>query len=218
LRKLESMRADMGSVNPVIAPQMSGLIEGSLKDLDTRLAEAKIAKARRFVRAERELKERVAKLHERLLDHAAGFPPHSRAHPDGGEDRPRAGGPSAAGNRRPTGNAPSGSVFGCPRCPAHGRAASKGCVTHTPSRFAPSPSITPSPSGRDDVVLVHLNHRWCRCACALLRAEIWAQDDVKKLHRVTVRTVPDALIEGPPWSSSRGWSSLAATTIAFTRN
>jgi hypothetical protein len=41
LRKLESMRADMGSVNPVIAPQMSGLIEGSLKDLDTRLAEAK---------------------------------------------------------------------------------------------------------------------------------------------------------------------------------
>jgi hypothetical protein len=46
---------------------MSGLIEGSLKDLDTRLAEAKIAKARRFVRAERELKDRVAKLHERLL-------------------------------------------------------------------------------------------------------------------------------------------------------
>ncbi|CEH49714.1 hypothetical protein XACLD7_14100001 [Xanthomonas citri pv. citri] len=34
LRKLESMRSDMGSVNPVIAPQMSGLIEGSLKDLD----------------------------------------------------------------------------------------------------------------------------------------------------------------------------------------
>ena len=36
LRKLDSMRADMGSVNPVIAPQMSGLIEGSLKDLDIR--------------------------------------------------------------------------------------------------------------------------------------------------------------------------------------
>ena len=31
----------------------------------------------------------------------------------------------------------------------------------------------------------------------LLRAEIWAQDDVKKLHRVTVRTVPDALVDGP---------------------
>jgi hypothetical protein len=67
------MRADMGSVNPVIAPQMSGLIEGSLRDLDTRLAEAKIAKARRFVRAERELKERVAKLHERLLSTQQDF-------------------------------------------------------------------------------------------------------------------------------------------------
>jgi vacuolar-type H+-ATPase subunit I/STV1 len=31
----------------------------------------------------------------------------------------------------------------------------------------------------------------------LLRAEIWAQDDVKKLHRVTVRTVPDAQVDGP---------------------
>lgn len=31
----------------------------------------------------------------------------------------------------------------------------------------------------------------------LLRAEVWAQDDVKKLHRVTVRSVPDALIDGP---------------------
>jgi hypothetical protein len=31
----------------------------------------------------------------------------------------------------------------------------------------------------------------------LLRAEVWAQDDVKKPHRVTVRSVPDVLIDGP---------------------
>jgi len=31
----------------------------------------------------------------------------------------------------------------------------------------------------------------------LLRAEVWAQDDVKKLHRVTVRAVPDSHIDGP---------------------
>ena len=29
LTKLEAMREDMGSVNPVIAPQMAGLIEGA---------------------------------------------------------------------------------------------------------------------------------------------------------------------------------------------
>jgi len=52
-------------------------------------------------------------------------------------------------------------------------------------------------SGRDDVVLVHLNHRLVQMCLRLLRAEVWAQDDVKKLHRVTVRTVSDALIDGP---------------------
>ena len=46
------MREDMGSVNPVIAPQMSGLIEGTNRELDTREAEARSAKAKRFVRAD----------------------------------------------------------------------------------------------------------------------------------------------------------------------
>jgi hypothetical protein len=31
----------------------------------------------------------------------------------------------------------------------------------------------------------------------LMRAEVWARDDVKKIHRVTVRTLPDGSIEGP---------------------
>jgi hypothetical protein len=51
--------------------------------------------------------------------------------------------------------------------------------------------------GRDDVVLVHLNHRLVQMCLRLLRAEVWARDDVKKLHRVTVRSVPDGSIEGP---------------------
>ncbi|MEX1760756.1 helicase, partial [Escherichia coli] len=50
--------------------------------------------------------------------------------------------------------------------------------------------------GRDDVVLVHLNHRLVQMCLRLLRAEVWARDDVKKLHRVTVRSVPDTLIDG----------------------
>jgi len=39
LVKLEAMREDMGSVNPVIAPQMAGLIEGTRRELDTKEAE-----------------------------------------------------------------------------------------------------------------------------------------------------------------------------------
>ncbi len=51
--------------------------------------------------------------------------------------------------------------------------------------------------GRDDVVLVHLNHRLVQMCLRLLRAEIWARDDVKKLHRVTVRSLPSAQLDGP---------------------
>jgi hypothetical protein len=51
--------------------------------------------------------------------------------------------------------------------------------------------------GRDDIVLVHLNHRLVQMCLRLLRAEVWAQDDVKKLHRVTVRNISDDYIEGP---------------------
>jgi len=58
LRKLDAMRADMGSVNPVIAPQLPDLIDGRRRDLDTRLAEARMEKSRRFVKAERDLRER----------------------------------------------------------------------------------------------------------------------------------------------------------------
>ncbi|MCA9108293.1 MAG: hypothetical protein KDA83_23015, partial [Planctomycetales bacterium] len=68
LRKLDAMRADMGSVNPVITPQLPDLLEGRRRDLDTRAAEARMEKSRRFVKAERDLRDRVAKLHDRLSE------------------------------------------------------------------------------------------------------------------------------------------------------
>jgi superfamily II DNA or RNA helicase len=197
LRKLESMRADMGSVNPVIAPQMSGLIEGSLKDLDTRLAEARIAKARRFVRAERELKERVAKLHERLLATQQDFhltPDHIQMAVKTGlalAGRPPLESVTLAG-------APEGSAFKMPSLSGSWLRCSEG-LEH-PFRKGFIRPITfdhAVAKGRDDVVLVHLNHRLVQMCLRLLRAEVWAQDDVKKLHRVTVRTLPDGRIEGP---------------------
>jgi superfamily II DNA or RNA helicase len=196
LRKLDSMRADMGSVNPVIAPQMSGLIEGSLKDLDIRLAEARIARVKNFVYAEREMKERVAKLHERLLttkqdlhltpDHIlmavktslalAGRPPLEPVELEG---------------------IPSGSVFRMPPLSGSWARCLEGLRHPHTQRTRPITFEHAIASGRDDVVLVHLNHRLVQMCLRLLRAEIWAQDDVKKLHRVTVRTVPNGYVDGP---------------------
>lgn len=196
LRKLDSMRADMGSVNPVIAPQMSGLIEGSLKDLDTRMAEARIARAKNFVRAERELKDRVAKLHERLLATKQDF----HLTPDHVLMAVKTG--LALAGRPPLepielADAPSGSIFRMPAlCGSWARCLEGLHHPHT-QKIRPITFDHAVASGRDDVVLVHLNHRLVQVCLRLLRAEIWAQDDVKKLHRVTVRTVPDALVDGP---------------------
>lgn len=196
LRKLESMRADMGSVNPVIAPQMSGLIEGSLKDLDTRLAEAKIAKARRFVLAERELKERVAKLHERLLATQQDF----HLSPDHILMAVKTG--LALAGRPPLepftlDGVPEGSVFKMPALSGSWARCMEGLRHPHTQHIRPITFDHVVASGRDDVVLVHLNHRLVQMCLRLLRAEIWAQDDVKKLHRVTVRAVPDGLVDGP---------------------
>jgi hypothetical protein len=51
--------------------------------------------------------------------------------------------------------------------------------------------------GRDDVVLAHLHHRLVQMSLRLLRAEVWAHEDRKKLERVAVRSIPRTLSEEP---------------------
>lgn len=175
---------------------MSGLIEGSLKDLDTRLADVKIAKARRFVRAERELKDRVAKLHERLLTTQQDFhltPEHILMTVKTG---------LVLAGRPPLepftlADAPVGTIFKMPALSGSWARCLEGLRHPHTLQIRPITFDHAVATGRDDVVLVHLNHRLVQMCLRLLRAEVWAQDDVKKLHRVTVRSVPGAFIEGP---------------------
>ena len=51
--------------------------------------------------------------------------------------------------------------------------------------------------GRDDVVLVHLNHRLVQMGLRLLRAEVWSREGRKRLHRITARIVPDTALQHP---------------------
>ena len=51
--------------------------------------------------------------------------------------------------------------------------------------------------GRDDVVLVHLNHRLVQMCLRLLRAEVWSDAGRKKMHRIEARVVPDAALPTP---------------------
>lgn len=196
LRKLDAMRADMGSVNPVIAPQLPDLLEGRRRDLDTRQAEARMEKSRRFVKAERDLRDRVAKLHERLNDtrrEQSLVPDHiERAVRTALRlaDKPDLEPVSLSG-------APDDTVFRMPPLSGSWSRCLEGLEHPYTQKIRPITFDHDVAKGRDDVVLVHLNHRLVQMSLRLLRAEIWARDDVKKLHRVTVRSLPDGQIEGP---------------------
>jgi superfamily II DNA or RNA helicase len=196
LRKLDAMRADMGSVNPVIAPQLPDLLEGRRRDLDTRQAEARMEKSRRFVKVERDLRERVAKLHDRLNEtrrEQSLVPDHiERAVRTALRlaDKPDLEPFSLAGT-------PNGAVFRMPPLSGSWSRCLEGLEHPYTQKIRPITFDHDVAKGRDDVVLVHLNHRLVQMSLRLLRAEIWARDDVKKLHRVTVRSLPDGRIEGP---------------------
>jgi ERCC4-related helicase len=51
--------------------------------------------------------------------------------------------------------------------------------------------------GRDDIVLVHLNHRLVQMSLRLLRAEVWSVRGRKRLHRITARLVPNHVLQTP---------------------
>lgn len=196
LKKLEAMREDMGSVNPVIAPQMAGLIEGTRRELDTREAEARAAKAKKFVRAERELSDRIAKLHERLMETRKDF----HLTPDRICSAVKVG--LALADRPPLEvveleGAPIGTVFKMPVLTGTWARCMEGLRHPHTGEIRPITFDHDVAKNRDDVVLVHLNHRLVQMCLRLMRAEVWAQDDVKKLNRVDVRRVPDELLDAP---------------------
>lgn len=200
LRKLETMRADMGSVNPVIAPQMSDLLEGKRIAFDTSEAEAKMLRARRSFVAERDVQERIKKCKERLSSSQEDFhltPLHIfRAVQTG-----------LALARQPLleptalqrlGEPPvTEGVFRVPALAGSWARCSEGLAHPYTGVIRPVTFDHEVARGRDDVVLVHLNHRLVQMCLRLLRAEVWKGDDVKRLHRVTVRAVPDETLNEP---------------------
>lgn len=72
--------------------------------------------------------------------------------------------------------------------------------------------------GRDDVVLAHLNHPLVQLSLRLLREEIWKLDDIKQLHRVAVRTVPDHLLDAPAVTVRSRLVITGAIIAGFTRS
>ncbi len=197
LKKLESMREDMGNVNPVIAPQMAGLIEGSVSQLHTKEIEIKLDKTKRaLIKANRDIKERIAKLHDRLEETQRDF----HLTPNRIYQAVATG--LLLGGKPPLEplslkDAPDGSVFEMPILTGTWAKCLQG-IPHPHTKIKrPITFDHDIAKGRDDVVLVHLNHCLVQMCLRLMRAEVWAKEDSKKLHRIDVRFLPDSLLSEP---------------------
>lgn len=205
--KVGTIREDLGSVGPVIAKQIEEAMLGRRETMDTSAAEVKAARARRFVAAERKHQERIARLHERLMEAKTDF--HLTP-----ENVLRAVVVALVLAEKPPlkpvslQGIPNGKVFEVPVLPGSwGRATAGLEHPHTGVR-RPITFDHDVAKGRDDVVLAHLDHKLVRMSLRLLREEIWKLDDVKLLHRVTVRAVPDGTLDRP---SVAVWSRLVVT-------
>jgi len=205
--KVDTIREDLGSVGPVIAQQIEEAMLGKRGNLDTAFAEKKAEQARKFIATERKLEEKIARLHERLMEARNDFhltPEHiSRAVHVALElaEKPLLKSISLSGT-------PDGTAFEVPILPGSwGRATSGLEHPHTGKR-RPITFDHEVAKGRDDVVLAHLNHKLVQMCLRLLREELWKLDDVKKLHRVTVKTTADKELETPVVIA---WSRLVIT-------
>jgi len=189
--KVERIRQDLGRVGPVIAEQVEEAMLGRRRRLDTTAAEAQAAVARNVLGVERRIREQIERLHERLIESRNRLeltPENIRSVVEVGLDlagQPRLRPKSSGGlyEMPPLG----GTWLRCAEGLQHPYTGQRRPITFDYSLI----------QGRDDIVLVHLQHRLSQMCLRLLRAEVWAPDNAKRIHRVSARLVPNDQLDGP---------------------
>ncbi|OXS27890.1 MAG: helicase [Desulfovibrio sp. MES5] len=205
--KIGKIREDLGSVGPVIAKQIEEAMLGKRSQMDTTAAEAKADQAKKFIAAEKRLQERIARLHSKLMEAKNDFhlsPQHIARAVNVALDLAE----KPALKPAMLSGVPDGSVFDMPILTGSWKRTVEGLEhPHTKIR-RPITFDHDVAKGRDDIVLVHLNHPLVQMSLRLLREEIWKLDDIKQLHRVAFRAVPDNELGGPAVAI---WSRLVIT-------
>jgi Helicase conserved C-terminal domain/SNF2-related domain len=199
VRKIEAIREDLGKVGPVIAEQVSDAMLGRRTRLDTRKAEQESSGIRDILKTEREIEKRIKQLMDQLYETKREL----RLSPDNIQKvvqialelAGQAGLiPTKVEGIWPDPKRHECPVFHLPALTGSWEECANG-LTHpfTGDRrpFVFDHSLA---KGREDVVLVHLNHRLVQMSLRLLRAEVWSREGRKRLHRITARIVPDTAL------------------------
>lgn len=197
-KKVDQIRKDLGSIGPILAERVERSLLGessrSLEDLGTGSEDGTRGHASGSAAARR-MRERILRLHETLLDtkRELGILP-SRIH-DVVDVALRSFGQPRL---RPVHleGAPEGSVFEVPSLQGAWARALEGLEHPLTGRRRPITFDHDVAAGRDDVVLVHLDHPLVEMSTRLLRAEAWAPEGDGRLHRVSAR-ISDTPLDGP---------------------
>jgi len=202
--KVEQIREDLGSVGAVIAEQVVAAMLGDGYVLDTTLAERRAEPIRKQLKFARDLREQIAKLSQQLREsrHTLRLAPENMQAVvsialELAQQPPLLETELAGVWPDRTGRYERCPVFHLP--PLTGSWAR--CVTglahpHT-GKIRPITFDHAIASGRDDVVLVHLNHLLLQMSLRLLRAEIWSHAGNRQLHRAAIRLIPNHLLDTP---------------------
>ena len=191
-QKVEAIREDLGSVGPVIAQQIEEAMLGKRTQFDTLEAEAAADKAKRSLAIERDIAKRVKRLTAKLEEAKDDFklsPEHIlRAVQTALRIAEK---PPLVEAQLP-GTEP-GKVYMMPHLPGAWRECEEGLNHPHTGQRRPITFDHQVAKGRDDVVLVHLNHQLTRMSLRLLRESIW--DSRSKLNRTALMSAPSTVIE-----------------------
>ena len=203
--KVETIREDLGKVGPVIASQVEEAMLGRRQQLDTTRAEKDAEPARRMLKFERKLREQL----EKLADQLHTTQTELNLTPEHIENVVRVGLeladqpaliPVEVDGLWPdsTGTRTTCPVFSLPVLSHSWARCAEGLAHPHSKRIRPIVFDAALATGRDDVVLAHLNHRLVQMCLRLLRAEIWSLGQQSKhLSRVSACVVDDASIRHP---------------------
>lgn len=190
--KVNTIREDLGKVGLVIASQVEEAMLGRRVTLDTSQSEQESEPIRRMLKFERSVREQVERLREQLNETRRNLrlsPENIKSVVEIGlelADQPALIPVDAAGQ-----------LYHLPQLRGSWAACAEGLAHPHTGEIRPIVFDPDQANGRDDRVLVHLNHRLVQMCLRLLRAEVWSREGRKKLHRVTARIVPSSALEFP---------------------
>jgi SNF2 family DNA or RNA helicase len=193
-QKIETIREDLGKVGPVIAQQVEEAMLGRRTTLHTEDAEREAQPIRKMLRFERDLHKQVQALMEQYRETRREL----RLSPENIAKVVTvalglAGQPALVPAKTEDGKP----CFQLPPLRGSWAACAEGLEHPHTKEIRPITFDEAVSKNRDDVVLVHLNHRLPQMCLRLLRAELWAEKGRSKLQRVTARVIPNDIIDTP---------------------